>query len=273
MLGDASIATRTTASLTDVEWRRCIRTTTATRSGWASTSSSCWERGPAALGADRCELVEQARYALRSASLPALMYSRLKLEYAAGTSAPCASISRRARARRCLVRSEWQATVRARACVVHARGISRGEHDRQVRGMEQFAEDAGCSASGRSTCAQRCAHDEMLKIYEQDYIRAWDGVLRDVTLRPATDTRAGRRARDRLEPDVAAERVLCGSGGEHRSAQRAADPRRPANPRKRPPQRCQRKPRSWPTCSAHPPPGAENRAPRCLRTSRRFARS
>ena len=132
------------------------------------------------------ELVEQARYALRTASLPVLMYSRLKLSYA--------SDAKRA------LRLDLAAGPGADAALVRTSGAAFSEpvpalytRDvfQEVNGtgkyelLKQFAADdwvfGGNLLDVRNSGAQLHA---MMNLYEQDYIRTWDGVLRDVKVRP-----------------------------------------------------------------------------------------
>lgn len=134
-------------------------------------------------------LVEQARYALRTASLPVLMYSRLKLSYATDT--------KRA------LRLDLAAGPGADAVLVRTSGAALSEpvpalYTRDVFNevnstgkyelLKQFAADAwvfgGNLLDARNSGALLY---EMINLYEQDYIRTWDAVLRDVKVRPTSN--------------------------------------------------------------------------------------
>jgi type VI secretion system protein ImpL len=137
------------------------------------------------------ELIEQARYALRTASLPVLMYSRLKLSYANDT--------KRA------LRLDLAAGPSANLVLVRASGAPLSEPVpalytsavfREVNGtgkydlLRQFAADdwvfGGSVLDVRNSGALVY---EMINLYEQDYIRTWDAVLRDVQVRPTANAR------------------------------------------------------------------------------------
>lgn len=136
------------------------------------------------------ELVEQTRAAMRSASLAALMYSRLRLGYAdessdavrldlaAGTGAPLIFVRRSGKPL-----SEPIPALYTRA--VFDEISTKGK----LSLARDFAEDAWVFGTGVKDIARSGALiDEVLQLYEQDYIRAWDEVLRDVTLRPTSGT-------------------------------------------------------------------------------------
>ncbi len=103
---------------------------------------------------------------------------------------PCASISRRVRARR----SSSYAVVASRCPNLCLRLYTRAVFDEisttgKLSLARDFAEDAWVFGSGAKDIARSGALlDEVLQLYEQDYIRAWDEVLRDVTLRPTAGT-------------------------------------------------------------------------------------
>ncbi len=137
------------------------------------------------------ELIEQARYALRTASLPVLMYSRLKLSHANDTkralrldlaAGPSASIA--------LVRASGaplsEPVPALYTSAVFREVNSTGKFDL----LRQFAADDW--VFGGSVLDVRNSGSlvyEMINLYEQDYIRTWDAVLRDVQVRPTANAR------------------------------------------------------------------------------------
>jgi type VI secretion system protein ImpL len=135
------------------------------------------------------ELVEQSRTAMRSASLAAMMYSRLRLGYAesndavrldlaAGTGAPLIFVRRSGKPLSEPVPALYTRAVFDEISTTGKLSLAR-----------DFAQDAWVFGSGAKDIARSGALiDEVLQIYEQDYIRAWDEVLRDVTLRPTSGT-------------------------------------------------------------------------------------
>lgn len=138
------------------------------------------------------ELVDQARYALRTASLPVLMYSRLKLEHAADTKrALRLDLSAGTGADQVLVRTSG-APLSEPVPALYTRDVFKEVNTAgKFEVMKQFAADnwvfggnlLDLRSSGTLTY-------EMLQLYEQDYIRAWDAILQDVKIRPATDARS-----------------------------------------------------------------------------------
>ena len=138
------------------------------------------------------ELVEQARSALRTASLPVLMYSRLKLEYATDTKrALRLDLAAGPGADRVLFRASG-AALSAPVPALYTRDVFREVNTTgKYKVMEQFAADNW--VFGGSLLDLRNGGTltyQMLNLYEQDYIRVWDAVLQDVKLRPATDGHA-----------------------------------------------------------------------------------
>jgi type VI secretion system protein ImpL len=137
------------------------------------------------------QAIEQARFALRSASLPVLMYSRLKLSYtddqkravrldiAAGPGAPLALVRRSGKPL-----SQPVPALYTRA--VFNEFNSQGKYEL----VQQFAADAWVFGDNFFDLRRSgtLLHD-VLGVYEADYIRAWDEVVKDVAIKPAADSR------------------------------------------------------------------------------------
>jgi type VI secretion system protein ImpL len=134
-------------------------------------------------------LVERARISLRQASMPVLIYSRVRLSYAGDT--------QRA------IRLDKELGLGAQSVFVRRSGRSLSEplpalYTRPVfdefnaKGklllVQQFLEDSWVFGDQAPAVTQspRLAGD-VVSLYEQDYIRAWDGVLADLTLRAPRD--------------------------------------------------------------------------------------
>jgi type VI secretion system protein ImpL len=193
MLGDASHRDPDHLRfLTEVELRRLYPNDEAARQQIAAHFGELLATKDAMSSVQpNADLVEQARFALRTASMPVLMYSRLKLAYVAD--------EKRA------VRLDLAAGPGADQVLTRASGLPLSapvpalysrDVFREVSGtgkfevMKQFAEDAwvfgGNLLDVRNTGALTY---EMLNLYEADYIRAWDEVLRDVKVRSVQDAR------------------------------------------------------------------------------------
>jgi type VI secretion system protein ImpL len=137
------------------------------------------------------ELVQRVRDALRQASLPLLMYSRLKLGYAGD--------KKRA------IHLDTAAGLGSDKVFVRKSGAplsdpvsalyTKAVFDEFQRGgklalVKQFADDRwvlGDTAPSLQEMSRLTL--DVTRLYEADYIRAWDAVLSDVRVRPTTDSR------------------------------------------------------------------------------------
>jgi len=131
-------------------------------------------------------LVAQARAAIRQASVPQLMYSRVKLAY----------VGEDSRA----LRLDQESGVLAERVLVRKSGASLAEpvpaiYTRpvfdEVTGLgtaelvKQFSEDSWVlGEEGPSLQDSARLAFEVTRIYEEDYIRAWDAILADIQVAP-----------------------------------------------------------------------------------------
>jgi type VI secretion system protein ImpL len=136
-------------------------------------------------------VVEQARNSLKQASLPVLMYSRLKLSYADDT-ANAIDVSR-------------EIGLGGESVFVRKSGVSLSEPisalytkpvfkeiaaTGQLQLVKQFVDDKWLLGSDIGDLAKSpLLSAQLMQLYEDDYIRAWDGLLADITLVGATNTR------------------------------------------------------------------------------------
>lgn len=137
------------------------------------------------------ELIEQARYALRTASLPVLMYSRLKLSHANDTKrALRLDLAAGPSANLALVRTSG-ASLSEPVPALYTRDVFREVNSTgKYELLKQFAADEWVFGSSLLDVRNSGALVyEMINLYEQDYIRTWDGVLRDVQVRPTANAR------------------------------------------------------------------------------------
>ncbi|HLZ96922.1 MAG TPA: type VI secretion system membrane subunit TssM [Steroidobacteraceae bacterium] len=136
------------------------------------------------------DLVAQARVSLQQASLPLLMYSRVRLSYAADTDR---SIS-----------LDKELGLGAQAVMIRKSGIAlqkplpalytRAVFDEfnttgKLQLVSRFLDDSWVLGDKAPSVTEspRLAAD-VVQLYEQDYIKAWDAVLADVTVRAPRDT-------------------------------------------------------------------------------------
>ena len=137
------------------------------------------------------DIVAQARGALRNASLALLMYSRLKLSYAddskrtlrldiaAGSGAPLVLVRRSGRPL-----SDPVPALYTRPVFDEINAVGK------YRLVKQFAQDSWVFGDNLLDLAHgRQLIYDVLDVYEQDYIEFWDGILRDVMLKPTTNVR------------------------------------------------------------------------------------
>ena len=194
MLGDASHRDPAHLKfLTEIELRRLYARDSATRDRLgAHFEQLLASRDSLSSVAPDRELVDQARYALRTASLPVLMYSRLKLERAGDTKhALRLDLAAGPGADQVLVRASG-ASLSEPVPALYTRDVFREVNTTgKFEVMKQFAEDSWVFGGNLLDLRNSGSLTyEMLNLYEQDYIRTWDAVLQDVKIKPATDTRA-----------------------------------------------------------------------------------
>src|ERR1700761_8943962 len=135
------------------------------------------------------EVVEGARNALRNASLALLMYSRLKLSYAGDDRrAVRLDLASGSGASLVLVRrsgkplSDPVPAIYTRAVFDEVNAIGK------YRLVKQFADDSWVFGGSVFDVARgRELIYDVLDVYEQDYIDFWDGVLKDVMLKPTSN--------------------------------------------------------------------------------------
>jgi type VI secretion system protein ImpL len=135
-------------------------------------------------------LVNSARVSLKQASLPVLMYSRLKLAYA----------SDKDRA----INLASEVGLGGDSVFVRKSGQSLSEPISALYTKPVFNEIAGSGSVGvvaqfvseswvlgneiASLAKSPQLTQQLMSLYEDDYIRVWDGVLADITLRPTSGT-------------------------------------------------------------------------------------
>lgn len=176
--------------LTDIELRRMYPQDSSTRERLGEHFEQLLtDEGGMSLASVDADLVAQARNALRTASLPVLMYSRLKLSYAGDPKrALRLDLAAGPGADAVLVRTSGAAlsepvpALYTRDVFLEANGTGKYEL------LKQFAADAWVFGGNLLDVRNSGAVlQEMVNLYEQDYIRTWDGVLRDVKVRPTAN--------------------------------------------------------------------------------------
>lgn len=133
------------------------------------------------------ELVEQTRGALRNASLPVLMYSRLKLSYLDDPKrAVRLDLVSGPGAQAVLVRRSGKALAEPIPALYTRSVFNTIDSTGKYQLVQQLNDDAWVFGDKLFEVSRGGALIyEALQVYEQDYIRVWDEVLKDVQLKPA----------------------------------------------------------------------------------------
>ncbi len=135
-----------------------------------------------ALTVDR-DLVARAQAALATASLPVLMYSRLKLSYA-GDTEHAVRFDKNQGADKLLVRRSGAPLGEPLSALYTRKAFDDFQSTGRTKLNEQFLADSWVLGAAAPTLLQmRGVSDQVAKIYEDDYIQAWDGVLKDIAIR------------------------------------------------------------------------------------------
>jgi type VI secretion system protein ImpL len=134
--------------------------------------------------------LEQARTSLRQVSLPVLMYSRLKLKYS-GDTEHALDLGREIGlgGDSVFVRRSGEPLGQAVPALYTRRTFDEISTTGKLELIQQFVSENWVLGGdlADATKSPRLASD-VIQLYEDDYIRAWDGLLGDITLRKASGT-------------------------------------------------------------------------------------
>lgn len=136
------------------------------------------------------QAVDRARIALSSASIPVLMYDRLKLSYLDDTKrAVRLDIAAGSGASLALVRRSGKPLSDPVPAIYTRAVFNEINRSGKYKLLEQFAADSWVFGDqGPDLRRGGALLYDVLNIYETDYIRAWDEVVKDVAIKPAADT-------------------------------------------------------------------------------------
>jgi type VI secretion system protein ImpL len=132
------------------------------------------------------QLVAQARNAIQQASVPRLMYSRLKLKYAGDERVVRLDVVAGLGVERVLTRKDGKSlsdpvpALYTPAVFKEISGLGTAEL------ANEFAQDAWVFGDNSTALQSARVVYDVLEIYERDYIRAWDEVLQGVQIAPFT---------------------------------------------------------------------------------------
>jgi type VI secretion system protein ImpL len=188
MLGDPKRLDRgQLAVLASLEWRRLLPNQAALRSDLDDHTARMFGDGADVrpLVLDRA-LVDGAQAALATARLPVLMYSRLKLSYATDKD-HAVRFDRVAGSTQVLMRRSGAPLAEPLSALYTRSAFDDFQAKGRLALVKQFASDAWVlGPAAPTTMAMTEVGDEVRAIYEADYIRAWDDVIKDITVRKPT---------------------------------------------------------------------------------------
>ncbi|HEY8327385.1 MAG TPA: type VI secretion system membrane subunit TssM [Rhodanobacter sp.] len=130
-------------------------------------------------------LVEQARNTLRTADLPSLIYGNIKLTADNGAYPPL-RLDKELGLLGNVYRRKSGAALSDPLPALFTQPVFKDEVDKGIeKAVTQFATDDWVFGASKIDSLQK-AHlaQQVLALYEQDYIKAWDGILADLELQP-----------------------------------------------------------------------------------------
>ena len=130
-------------------------------------------------------LVEQARNTLRTADLPTLIYGNLKLAAEAGNFAPL-QLDKELGLLGNVYRRKSGAALSDPLPALFTQAVFKHEVDKGIeQAVAQFTDDDWVFGASKIDSLQKARlAQQVLVLYEQDYIEAWDGILADLELQP-----------------------------------------------------------------------------------------
>lgn len=178
------------ALIGSVEWRTAFADDPVTRerveTHFAALVQDPSRVQPAQLDA---ELVARARTSLRQASLPVLMYSRLRLAHAADADGAIDLGEQLGLgAEDVFVRRSGRSLAEKLSALYTRRTFDEVSTTGRLELVREFLGETWVLGEGVGSMADapRLAR-EVMQLYEQDYIRAWEALLGDLQLRPTTN--------------------------------------------------------------------------------------
>jgi len=174
------------AALTDIEWRKVFPGDPVLQQALAKHFHALVaEPGRLrALSLDQT-LVEQARNTLRTADLPTLIYGSLKLG-AGSTDYPPLQLDKALGLLGNVFRRKSGAALSEAIPALYTQPMFQYEASKGVaQAVDQFAKDDWVFGATKIDDLQKARlTQQVLALYEQDYIKAWDGLLADLELQP-----------------------------------------------------------------------------------------
>nr|WP_225561537.1 type VI secretion system membrane subunit TssM [Rhodanobacter sp. DHB23] len=173
-------------ALTDIEWRKVFPGDTVLQQALAKHFHALVDEPGRlrALGLDPT-LVEQARNTLRTADLPTLIYGNLKLG-AGNTDYPPLQLDKSLGLLGSVFLRKSGAALSVPIPALYTQPMFQYEASKGVaQAVDQFAKDDWVFGASKIDALQKARlTQQVIALYEQDYIKAWDDLLADLALQP-----------------------------------------------------------------------------------------
>ncbi|HET7561236.1 MAG TPA: type VI secretion system membrane subunit TssM [Rhodanobacteraceae bacterium] len=193
MLGEpAHRDTNQLVALTNIEWNRIFPSDTVLQQALGKQFAVLVQdpKKLRALPLDK-GLVAQARATLQTADLATLVYGNLKLKEAVSNDPPL-DLDKAMGLLGNVFRRQSGAPLSQPVPALYTQPVFRREVDKGISdAVDQFAKDDWVFGATRmDTLAKSRMQQQVLALYEQDYIKQWDDLLNDFALQPITDIQA-----------------------------------------------------------------------------------
>ncbi|MGH8146967.1 MAG: type VI secretion system membrane subunit TssM, partial [Rhodanobacteraceae bacterium] len=176
-------------ALTNIEWNRIFPNDTVLQQALAKQFEVLMQ-DPGKLRAiplDK-DLVAQARSTLQTADLATLVYGNLKLKEAASGD-PSLDLGKALGLQANVFRRKSGVSLAQPFPALYTQPVFRREANKGIgEAVKQFAQDDWVfGATKMDALARARMQQQVLALYEQDYIKQWDGLLDDLALQPISD--------------------------------------------------------------------------------------
>jgi type VI secretion system protein ImpL len=176
-------------ALTDIEWRKIFPGDTVLQKALSKHFQALVEE-PGQLRALHLDdaLVEQARSTLRTADLSTLIYGSLKLSMDSADHSPL-QLDKELGLLGNVFRRRSGASLSEPIPALYTQPVFAMEVNKGIEAsVKQFTQDDWVFGTGKIDAIQQAKlAQQVLALYQQDYIKAWDDLLNDLQLQPITN--------------------------------------------------------------------------------------
>lgn len=175
-------------ALSNIEWQKIFPADTVLQQALAQQFAALVDN-PKKLRAIPLDqgLIAQARSALKTADLATLVYGNLKLAESASND-PSLHLDKELGLLGNVFRRKSGASLSQPIPALYTQAVFRREADKGIaEAVGQFAQDDWVfGATKMDALARAQMQQQVLALYQQDYIEYWDGLLNDIALQPVT---------------------------------------------------------------------------------------